>query len=535
MARTSLSLRLKSVLARHPVLANRVMGLLGSRRIEGIAKRTAIRAARQAYAQVPFYHQLFETHGFDSKRMQRLTWEDFLQLPTSDKVQTTAVPDRDLVDANQPSPETDALIGRSSGTSGQAVFWPLGWDEFSILRAVFWRWLRDLGADHSRTAFLVSMGVDGTDLAGNAVLAATFSVKEQTHWPVQTFAAGEDPNDIIALARWLTGQQYETFFISTFPGTVERLLNRIAELERADPGSGVNWSAFKRIQVALSGQLISAALRQRVQREMGVRPFDMLSLYASSDAGGITAQSTPFTLWLEGLLETYPALYDALGIALEHRTKTIMECVPSLSVYIERDEDDTLLFTTWKHRPLIRYRTNDLAILLPVHDIVRTLNREVAGWRRDFARAGYGRGYIPKAVTVAMILGRADDIRIVNAANISPEILRDALEASGIMPNLHHFKHDTDETRPNAYLVYLELNDTLDNVGRTALAEEWKPQLLSALITQPASTDLAAAHRANPIDLEVFVRSRDTEEFEGDDQRRKKTYIPRRRRASVIA
>jgi hypothetical protein len=268
---------------------------------------------------------------------------------------------------------------------------------------------------------------------------------------------------------------------------------------------------------------------------MGVAPFDVLALYASSDAGGITAQSTPFTLWLEGVLETHPELYNALGITPEHHTKAIMECVPSLSTYIEQDEDDTLLFTTWKHRPLVRYRTHDLAVLLPVRDLARTLNRELPGWRRDFARTGFGRGHLPKVATLAMILGRADDIRIVNAANVSPEMLRGALEASGIMPSLHHFKHDTDFARPNAYLVYLELNNMLDEMDRVVLGEEWKPELLQALVTHPAATDLAAAHRANPIELEVFVRSRGTEEFEGDDQYSKKSYVPRRRRASVIA
>jgi phenylacetate-coenzyme A ligase PaaK-like adenylate-forming protein len=316
---------------------------------------------------------------------------------------------------------------------------------------------------------------------------------------------------------------------------MERFLNRIAELESETPGSGVDWSVFKRVQVALAGQLVSASLRQRVQKEMGAAPFDVLALYASSDAGGITAQSTPFTLWLESVLETRPQLYDALGITPEHHTKAIMECVPSLSCYIEQDEDDTLLFTTWKHRPLIRYRTHDLAVLLPARDLVQTLNRELPGWRRDFARTGFGRIHIPKVATLAMILGRADDIRIVNAANVSPEMLRGALVASGIMPSLLHFKHDTDAARPNAYFVYLELNDVLDEVDRIVLAEEWKPALLQALIAHPAATDLAAAHRANPIELEVFVRSRGTGEFEGDDQRSKKSYVPRRQRASVTA
>jgi len=510
------------------------MGTLGFHRLERLARRGAIRAARRAYAQVPFYHSLFEAHGFTSKRMQQLTWEDFKQLPSSDKVKTSGIPDGDLLDTHQASPAADALIGRSSGTSNAPVFWPAGWDEFLVTRAAYWRWLRELGADRKRTAVLVSMAVEGTDLAGNMGLLTAFSLKEQTRWPFQTFAAGEDPDDAVALVRWLAQQNYETLFLIGFPGSIERLLDRIVNLDAVDPATGVDWSMFRRIRVAITGQAVSNTLRQRIHHEMGVTPFDLLVLYASSDSGQVISQSTPFTLWLGDLLETHPGLYDSLGIGVEHRTKRLMECITSLAVYIEQDEDDSLMLTTWKHRPLIRYRTQDLAWMRPTQSIVSILNREMPGWRRSFARVGYGRGYIPRAASLGMILGRADDVCIVNAANISPEILRSALEASAILPRLHHFKHDTDAAHPNAYLVYLELNETLGDVERTGLAAQWKPLLLNALVTQPAATDLAAAHRANPIELEIFVRSRGKDEFEGDDQLSKKRYLPRRSRVPAV-
>lgn len=532
MARNSpsLSFRVKCLLIRHPVLANRLMGLLGSRRVESLARRAAIRAARRAYTRVPFYHELFKAHGLDSERMQRLTWKDFKQLPTSDKAQTRDIPVRDLLDTLKPSPAADALIGRSSGTSGAPVFWQTGWDELWLIRAAYWRWLRDIDSDRRRTAVIVSMAIDGGDLAGQLALFPVVSLKEQTRWPFQTFPGGENADDLILLIRWLIQQDYDTLFLGGFPGSIERLLDRVAYLRSVDPAAAVDWSKFRRIRVVTGGQIVSGALRKRIQREMGVAPCDLIPLYASSDSGQLILYSTPFTLWLEGVLETHPQLYDALGIELEHRTKPLMECITSLSVYTELDEEDTMLLTSWKHRPLIRYRTHDLAWMRPSQVIVRTLDREMRGWRRDFARAGYGRGHVPKVATLGIILGRADDVCIINAANVSPDILRDALDASDILPRLHHFKHDTDETHPNVYLVYLELNDTLGEADRSALAAEWKPELLSALVSQPAASDLAAAHHANPIELEVFVRSRGEDEFEGDDQYVKKRYVPRPRR-----
>ncbi|MGO8949071.1 MAG: hypothetical protein ACLQUY_15780 [Ktedonobacterales bacterium] len=527
MARASLSIYVKSFLARHPAVANRVMGLLGPRRVQKIAQRTAIRAARRAYAQVPFYRTLFRAHGFDDARMAHLKWKDFLQLPTSDKVQTGGVPDNDLIDSRVISPTADALIGRSSGTSGAPVFWPMGWEEFWLARAVFWRWLRDIGGDRLRTGVVVSAVLDGADLAGQTLLFPFFSLKEQTHWPFQTFPGGEDPDDLVPLIRWLIQQGYERLIFAGFPGSIERLLDRNEQLRAKDPKSGVDWSAFQRIRLVLGGQLVAASLRRRIEQEMGVSRYDLISAYASSDAGQLIFQSTPFTIWLEAYLAQHPVLYDAFGIGAEHQSKPLMECITPLAVYSEQDDEHVLLLTVWKHRPLIRYNTHDLVRMLPARDVVRTLDRTARGWRRDFKKAGYGRSSIPRVVALGIILGRADDVCIVNAANITPDILRGALEAADILPKIHHFKHDNDASCPNVYEVYLELNDSASEMERTLLAATWKPQLLEALLSQPASTDLAAAHRANPIELELFVRSRGEDEFMGDDEAIKKRYVPR--------
>jgi phenylacetate-coenzyme A ligase PaaK-like adenylate-forming protein len=503
------------------------MGLLGPRRVEALARRAAIRAARRAYAQVPFYHELFQASGFNQRRMNRLTWSDFQQLPSSDKVQASTVPDVDLLDSRRLSPIADALIGRSSGTSSAPVFWPLGWEEFEAARATFWRWLREVGADRRRTAVVVSMAVDGADLAGQMPLFALFSLKETTQWPFQTFPGGEDPADLILLLRWLIQQRYEVLVLAGFPGSIERLLDRIAELRVADPKTSVDWSAFQRIRLTLGGQLVAASLRRRIEKEMGVAPFDLIPLYASSDTAQFMFYSTPFTIWLETFLAARPELYAALGIGAEHQSKPLMECIPPLAAYTEQDDENVLLLTVWKHRPLIRYNTHDLVWMLPAREIVRTLDLKAHGWRRAFRRTGFGRGAIPQVAALGIILGRADDVCIVNAANITPEILQSALEASDILPKIHHFKHYNDASRPNTYEVYLELNDTVSEIERTSLAAEWKPKLLAALLAQPASTDLAAAHRANPIELELFARSRGQDEFEGDDQSIKKRYMPR--------
>src|SRR5262249_52872451 len=87
---------------------------------------------------------------------------------------------------------------------------------------------------------------------------------------------------------------------------------------------------------------------------------------------------------------------------------------------------------------------------------------------------------------------------------------------------------------PNEYYVYLELPDQQGASRRLALADEWTPRLLEQLIAQPSAGDLATTHQANPIALKVFVRSRGEDEFAGDDQRGKKSYVVRRKKAPEL-
>src|SRR5258708_427520 len=301
MARLALSLRLKALLARHPITANRLLGIIGARRINKIARKTARRTAQRAYRFVPYSRDLFERHGFGIRIMKRLRWRDFLRLPISDKTDSEFVEDRLLLDARVPSPDGDALLGRSSGTTSGPVTWPTGWDEFVLARAFFWRLVRDLGGNKRKTAIVQMLSIDGGDLTGNLTYRAAVSLKEQTRWPFEVFAAGEEPEAALAILRWLVRQNYEALLIEAFPGTLERLLDRLEHLHDTDRGTTIEWSRFKQIRVLVGGQTPAPSLRERVRRDLHLNTRDLLSdiiFYGSSDTVQLVAQTSLFTAWL---------------------------------------------------------------------------------------------------------------------------------------------------------------------------------------------------------------------------------------------
>src|SRR5258708_27437223 len=146
------------MLASDPALTNRLLRLLGSKRVERIAQRNAIRAAQHAFEHVPYYRSLYEAHGFDTRRMKQLDWAGFLSLPPTSKAAVEDVSDEDLLDSQLAFPRDDALIGLSSGTTRKPVTWPVGWDEFYTFRAVFHNALRALAADRLPTAVVLTHG-----------------------------------------------------------------------------------------------------------------------------------------------------------------------------------------------------------------------------------------------------------------------------------------------------------------------------------------------------------------------------------------
>jgi phenylacetate-coenzyme A ligase PaaK-like adenylate-forming protein len=518
------------MLASDPALTNRLFRLLGSKRVERIAQRNAIRAAQHAFEHVPYYRSLYEAHGFDTRRMKQLDWAGFLSLPPTSKAAVEDVSDEDLLDSQLAFPRDDALIGLSSGTTRKPVTWPVGWDEFYTFRAVFHIALRALAADRLPTAVVLIMGAEGIDLAGNIVYRAFFSLKEETRWPFELFLAGEDPADVCSLLKWLAKRDIHSLLIGTYPGTFESILDKVA----ADPEAHTVWTRFKRKKIFLGGQLVARPLRERIWSEMVLADDALTSLevlYISSDSGQTIAHTTPFAAWLQRYLAERPALSDLLGLDPAHRTKSILEFVPSLSMYVEPNSAGTegALLTTWKHRPLIRYASRDLVWTMPSRDVTRLLNKHAKGWRRDFKRSGYGRSFIPSNTLIGVVLGRADDIRIVNGANISPDILRHALELAEILPMIHHFKHDTSDEAPLTYWVYVELADNADESRLHALEEEWRPLLRDTLINMPEVGSVLVAPFQKSFDLRLFVRARGTEEFAGDNVLTKRPFVPVRR------
>jgi phenylacetate-coenzyme A ligase PaaK-like adenylate-forming protein len=515
-------------LTSHPRTANRLLSFLGFRRIEAIGRRKALRAARHAFKHVPFYRTHFEKHGFPAERMQHLTWDDFLQLPSISKDDTEDVDERDLLDQQVPSPRGDAVIGRSSGTLRVPIHWPVGWAEFYMVRSLFEAVLRSLGtAAGTSTAVVLMNAVEGGDHSGNVPYRTFYSLKEQKGWNMEIIATGESSATTHTWLRWLARQGYASLVLFTFPGSLERLFGYIASLPESER---VDWDAFQHKHILIGGQLVVQPIRQMIQREMHLDPTSLTSetfLYVSSDTGQIMAHTTRFTIWLEHHLAQHPELYVLLGLAEEHREKPWLEFVPPFSIQFEFDQPEGLIVTLWKHRPLIRYKIGDLAWTCRMEKIVEMLDKATPRWRQDFQQAGGHPWDIPRVATLGVVLGRADEICIVNGANISPAIVTQALEAAGLASQIHHFKHRADPAHPNEYYLYLELKDMQDEQARLALAAQWHERVLNALLSVPASTDLAAAHRANPITLLLAVRSRGEDEFLGDDERRKKTYAVR--------
>ena len=320
MPKPSFGVRLRARLAADPALANRVLALLGAKRLEHIGQRAAMRAARNAYRSVPYYRRLYEAHGFDAARMARLDWATFLTLPTANKATGLDLPDEDLLDGELSMPIDDALIGRSSGTTRKPVAWPMSWDDYALLRATFRANLLELRADREKTAVMLLLGAEGVEYAGNTMYRVMFSIKEETHWPMEVFLTGDNVTEIAALLKWIVQRGYTSMFMISFPGTYERMLDLLAH----DPEAVGMWEGITRKKVISGGQLVSKRLRDRLTADLGLPTQDLLAieiLYISSDSGQTIGRTTAFSAYVQRCLDARPELYERLGLDADHRRR----------------------------------------------------------------------------------------------------------------------------------------------------------------------------------------------------------------------
>lgn len=352
---------------------------------------------------------------------------------------------------------------------------------------------------------------------------------------MEVTATGEDAEKAHQWLCQFAQEGFTSLCIVSFPGTMERLLNYEQALPEAER---VPWSVFKRKHILMGGMTAGLSLRKRVRAEMGLDPTSLSSesiLYISSDTVVKMAQTSPFTLFLERHLDTHPELYSHLDLAEEYRDRPLLQFVPPFSMFLEYDHPEGLLVTQWKHQPLIRYRIGDLVWTVTVASLLPILDRVTPLWREDFRRAGGSKADMPTAATVGVVLGRADEVVIVNAANVSTAMVDLALEHAGLKEQIKHWKHRTDHNDPNAYYLYLELHRTPGEEQLLALAQGWQGRILDALLKVPAASDLAAAHRTNAIDFHLLVRGEGSAEFAGDSRMRKRTHaVPRQAVPQVV-
>lgn len=519
--------RFQLFLGGHPRIANRLLGFLGPKYLARIGQRMALRAARRAFDSVPFYRSFWEARGFTSDRFNHLTIDDFARLPHTNKQLTEDTPDTDLLYSLADLAADVAMIGQSSGTRRKPTRWPIGWSEFLSTSVAFLPILRNLALPQgARTAIVLAAALEGGDASGNMLYRVFFALKERTGWNVEIVVPGEQSETMHDWLLWLSHHGFTSLMFISFPGTLERFLDYELSLQVEQR---IDWDLFTRKHISLGGQLVDRALRQRFRDEMRLDPNSLTGesiLYASSDTGQLIAHSTPFTLWLEGYLEQHPELGQALGLTDDCIDKPILELMPPVTMYYENDDDEGVLLTTWKLRPLIRYAIGDRLWLPDRSNILPILKKVAPSWRRDFAKVGGRRSDVSRSTRIGVVLGRADDIVIVNGANITPSMVWHALELADLNTQVRHIKHQSNPARPNVYELFLELTTLSDKATLEQMERDWQPRLLQALLNVPAATDLVAAHRTNPVTFILHIRARGEQEFQADGSRKTTYTLP---------
>lgn len=469
-----------------------------------IGQRKAMGLFREASSSIPAYRAVLDAHGVDPATIK--DFDDFQTLPLIDK-ESYVMPNRERFEDMCVGGTLDHChaIARSSGTTGQPVYWPRTVrQELSAQRGLESMWVNFFGIDDLSTLVLIcfDMGMwTGGELAAD--LTREMAKKDRV---MMVATPGSDLDETLAAVRH-TSHKFQQTLIVGYPPFLRQLLER-GERE------GIAWKDLN-VSMMAGGEGFGEVWRTYMLRRLGKEdtPTAVLGVFGSTE-GLMIGLETSLSIFLRRLLEEDAALRrDIYGG--ETDAYALVQHSP-MGSYLEII-DGEMVMTSGGATPLIRYNSHDKGGTIPFERVMGILADH--GYDRErLSREGVPEHSIWR-MPFLYSLGRLDSVS-VDGANIFAEGLEPALLAEG-MQGIRNFKLSVQEREDRLRLVVLvELAEGVTHVGADGEAERrvehYRKTFLEQLRT--VNPDFRSAHDNNPDCLtpEVLVYEHAQGPFEGD-------------------
>ena len=355
----------------------------------------------------------------------------FADLPLTDK--KNYILPYDYAQLRAPDAQTEFTLFRSSGSSGQAFFWPQLRKPYRQLVSGLRGMLEASFQIHKkRTIGIVGLAL-GSWVGGDCFSWSLKNLAMQVPYPFTVFSPGNHHDEIIEII-----QKYDLFvdqfLILMCPSAIGHL-----QLKAKDKGITL---PFYKLRYLVLGEPFPEQLRLSLQKQSG-HECPILSLYGSADTGTLGVES-PASAALRQLFCGNAALREAFQVP--YPVPHFFHFVTP-QTYIESINQE-LVITKWQGIPLIRYNLHDRAALYhwktlcqDIQSKVHTLSEDEGKLLKKVTQSSHfcktswlvkkllGQPHLGDLISIT---GRSDASLILCGTNLTEEMLAEVMHAPAL-------------------------------------------------------------------------------------------------------
>ncbi len=369
---------------------------------------------QRSATEVPAYQQFLASRHIAADTID--TYQAFQSLPLMTKpgyMQAYSLPERCLGGTLTGSDR----IAVSSGSTGQATFWPRSAVYELDVAVRFEQVFRDSFRSHERPTLAIVCFALGNWVGGLFTTSCCWHLAHKGY-PLMVATPGNHKAEIFRVVRELAPHFEQTVLLGYPPFIKDVIDTGIAE--------GIQWPDYQ-LKLVFAGEVFSEEWRDLVgQRTSSTNPcFNSASLYGTAD-GGVLGNETPLSIAIRRWLAKHPdAARKLFG---ESRLPTLVQYDPS-SRFFEVYEN-TLVVSGENSVPLLRYHIADKGGVIRYEEMRQFLALQGLHSLTDL---GLPADFQPRHLPFVFVFGRADFTVSYYGANIYPENVTVGLEQAEIV------------------------------------------------------------------------------------------------------
>ncbi|WP_239649822.1 phenylacetate--CoA ligase family protein [Methylocucumis oryzae] len=373
------------------------------------AEANLIALFKRCNESVPAYQHYLSQHGVDASAISDYTAFTTLPLMTkTDYMRGFTLPER-CYDGNITLADRIAV---SSGSTGQALFWPRS-ERFELgVTTRFEQVFHDSFQAQQKTTLAIVCFALGNWVGGLFTTSCCWRLARKDY-RIMVATPGNNKAEIFRVVRELAPLFEQTVLLG-YPPFIKDVLD-------AGSAEGIAWSDYQ-LKLVFAGEVFSEEWRQLLSQRTGstMPCFDSASLYGTAD-GGVLGNETPFSIAIRRWLAQHPEA--ALTLFGEARLPTLVQYDPASRFF--EVHDNTLVVSGDNTVPLVRYHIADKGGVISYEAMWAFLNQHGI---QHVSELLLPEGFTPRPLPFVFVFGRADFTVSYYGANIYPENISVGLE-----------------------------------------------------------------------------------------------------------